>query len=61
MPGLLVDAKIIAVFACQRLEQKGNEEAMPTARAHGQRDLLSPTPVGSTTIRGILHTSAYRN
>jgi hypothetical protein len=36
--GLLVDAKMIALFACQRLKQNGNEGAMPTGTNHGQKD-----------------------
>ncbi len=59
--GLLVNTTMIAVFAYRRLEQKGNEAAMPTARDHGRRDLSSPTTVGSGTICWIFHTSAYRN
>ncbi len=57
---LLVNATMIAMFACWRLKQKGNEEAMLTAKDHGRKDLLSPTKVGSTTIYCILHTFAYR-
>ncbi len=59
--GLLVNATMICVFACRRLDQKDNEEAMPTARDHGRRDLFSPTTIGSSTICWILHTSTYRN
>ncbi len=59
--GLVVNTTMIAVFAYQRLKQKGNEEAIPTARDHGRRDLLSLTTVGSGTICWIFHTSAYRN
>ncbi len=59
--GLLVNATMIAVLACQRLQHKGNEEEMLTARDHGRRDLLSLTTVGSTITCWIIHTSAYRN
>jgi hypothetical protein len=34
--GLLVNATMIAVFACWRLEQKNNEKAMLTAKDHGR-------------------------
>ncbi len=33
---LLVNVMMIAVFACLRLKQKGNEEAMPAAIDHGR-------------------------
>jgi hypothetical protein len=29
---------MIAMFACQRLEQINNEEAMPMAKDHGRRE-----------------------
>jgi hypothetical protein len=35
--GLLVDAMMIALFACQRLKQNSNEGATPTTTNHGQK------------------------
>ncbi len=57
----MVDATMIALFACRKLEQNGNEGAIPTTKDHGRRDDLSPTMAGSITIYSILLTSAYRN
>jgi hypothetical protein len=36
--GLLFDALIIALFACLRLKQNGNNIAMLTTSNHGQKD-----------------------
>ncbi len=52
--GLFVDATMIALFACWRLEQNGNEGAMPTTTNHGQKAWLSLTTVGSSTANWIL-------
>ncbi len=53
-PGLLVNATMIALIACWRLEQNSNEGARPTTRYHGWKDRLSLTTVGSSTLYWIL-------
>jgi hypothetical protein len=35
--GLLVNAMMIALFACQKLKQNGNERATLTTTNHGQK------------------------
>ncbi len=52
--GLLVDAMMIALFACRRLEQNGNEGAMPTTTNHGRKAWSSLITVGSSTTNRIL-------
>ncbi len=52
--GLLVNATMVSLFACQRLKQNGNEGAMPTTTNHSQKAWLYLTTVGSTTTNQIL-------
>ena len=52
--GLLVNATMIALFACLRLKQIGNEGATPTTTTHGWKAWLSLTTVGSSTTNRIL-------
>ncbi len=49
-----VDATMMALFACRRLEQNSNEGATPTTTNHGQKAWLSLTTVGSSTTHEIL-------
>ncbi len=52
--GLMVNATMIALFACRRLKQNGNEGATPTTINHGRKAWSSLTTVGSSTTNWIL-------
>jgi hypothetical protein len=52
--GLLVDALMISVFACWRLEKMAMAEQMPTTTNHGRKAWSSLTTVGSSTTNLIL-------
>jgi hypothetical protein len=52
--GLLVDATMIALFACRRLEQNSDEGATLTTTNHGRKAGSSLTTVGSSTTNRIL-------
>ncbi len=52
--GFLVDATMIALFACQRLKQNGIEGATRTTANHGWKAWSSLTTVGFSTTNRIL-------
>jgi hypothetical protein len=51
---LLVNATMIALFACWGLKQNGNEEPTLTTTNHGQKHLSSLTTIRSSTTYWIL-------
>ncbi len=52
--GLLVNATMIALFACQRLKQTAMAEQTLTTTNHGRKAWLSLTTVGSSTTNWVL-------